>query len=47
MTRSHRVAHRLLWPVLALSVGLGFMLALAWRPPAAQEAAPAAKEQRR
>ena len=33
MTRSHRLAHRLIWPALALLVALGFTLALTLRPP--------------
>jgi len=33
MTRSHRIAHRALWPVLAVLVGLGFAMALHLRPP--------------
>jgi len=33
MTRGHRTFHRLLWPVLALIVALGFTMALALRPP--------------
>ena len=33
MRRSHRSAHRALWPVLALAVALGLTLALALRPP--------------
>jgi hypothetical protein len=33
MTRTHRRIHRLLWPVMALVVALGFTLALALRPP--------------
>ena len=33
MRRPHRLAHRVLWPVLALLVMLGFTLALVWRPP--------------
>jgi hypothetical protein len=33
MTRSHRFAHRLLWPVLAIVIALGFTMALALRPP--------------
>ena len=33
MTRGHRALHRMLWPALALIVGLGFTLALVWRPP--------------
>jgi hypothetical protein len=32
MTRGHRTAHRMLWPALALLVGLGFTLALVLRP---------------
>jgi hypothetical protein len=36
MRRSHRTAHRALWPALAVAVGLGLALALALRaPPAA------------
>ena len=42
MTRSHRFAHRFIWPVLAVTVALGFGLALAWRPP--PEPAPVAAE---
>jgi len=33
MTRGHRTVHRLLWPVLALLVALGFTMALVKRPP--------------
>jgi hypothetical protein len=33
MTRSHRLAHRLIWPVLAVVVALGTVMALALRPP--------------
>ena len=33
MTRGHRTGHRLLWPVLAVVVALGFTLALVKRPP--------------
>jgi hypothetical protein len=43
MTRSHRSVHRMLWPVLALAIWLGFALALALRPPPA-EAPPVAEE---
>jgi len=32
MTRSHRLAHRLIWPVLAVAIGLGVVMALALRP---------------
>ena len=31
MRRAHRTTHRLLWPVLALAVALGFSLALMLR----------------
>jgi hypothetical protein len=43
MRRSHRSAHRALWPVLALLVALGFAMALVLRPPP-DAAAPAAEE---
>jgi len=33
MTRGHRMVHRLLWPVLAVVVALGFTMALVKRPP--------------
>jgi hypothetical protein len=33
MRRSHRSAHRLLWPLLAVCVALGLSFALALRPP--------------
>ena len=33
MTRTHRSLHRVLWPVLALIVAIGFVLALWLRPP--------------
>jgi len=33
MTRAHRIAHRALWPVLAVLVGLGFVMGLHLRPP--------------
>jgi hypothetical protein len=33
MKRSHRTAHRLLWPLLALLVGLGVTMALLLRAP--------------
>ena len=33
MTRGHRSVHRLLWPVLAIVVGLGFTMALLKRAP--------------
>lgn len=37
MTRSHRSAHRVLWVVLALALGVGFSIALLWRTPARAE----------
>ena len=33
MTRGQRAVHRLLWPVLAIVVALGFTMALVKRPP--------------
>jgi hypothetical protein len=33
MTRRHRSLHRVLWPILALVVATGFVLALWLRPP--------------
>jgi len=33
MTRTHRLVHRALWPLLALLVALGFVSALYLRPP--------------
>jgi hypothetical protein len=33
MTRSHRFMHRILWPILALTVTVGFVLALLLRMP--------------
>jgi hypothetical protein len=33
MTSGHRTVHRLLWPVLAVIVALGFTMALVKRPP--------------
>ena len=44
MTHGHRAFHRMLWPALALIVGLGFTMALVWRPP---PEVPAATEPRR
>jgi hypothetical protein len=46
MTRSHRSVHRLLWPILAFSVALGFAMALTLRPPPNVEAPRAAEELR-
>jgi hypothetical protein len=44
MTRGHRRVHRLIWPVLAIVVALGFTLALVNRPPPETPAAPAVEE---
>ena len=44
MTRGHRTFHRMLWPVLAVIVALGFTMALVMRPPPEQPRAPAAAE---
>ena len=38
VTRAHRNIHRLLWPLLAVAVGLALLLALAWRDPANAQA---------
>ena len=35
MRRSQRAVHRVLWPVLALAIGIGVTFALVWRPPPA------------
>lgn len=32
MTRTHRAWHRIIWIVLAVVLGAGFLLALTWRP---------------
>jgi hypothetical protein len=33
MTRTHRSLHRVIWPILALLVAIGVVLALWLRPP--------------
>jgi len=43
MTRGHRRVHRLLWPLLAVVVALGFTMALVKRPPPEQPADSAPK----
>jgi len=43
MTRKHRSVHRMLWPALALTIGVALAAALYLRPPAAVEA-PSATE---
>jgi hypothetical protein len=45
MTRSHRLAHRLIWPTLAVTVALLFTAALLLRPPPRQPAPPQSQEQ--
>jgi hypothetical protein len=44
MRRSHRTAHRLIWPLLAVAVSFGLVMALVLRPP--PEAAPQATAER-
>jgi len=41
MTRTHRSLHRIVWPILAVLVALGVLLALWMRPPPDHAAAPA------
>ena len=43
MTRGHRRIHRLLWPVLAVVVALGFTMALVKRPPQENPESPPAQ----
>jgi hypothetical protein len=45
MTRGHRTVHRLLWPVLAVVVALGFTLALVKRPPQEKVESPPANSE--
>jgi hypothetical protein len=47
MTRGHRNFHRMLWPVLAVLVALGFTMALVLRPPPEPPDAPAQSESSR
>jgi hypothetical protein len=44
MRRAHRAFHRSIWPILAVAVALGFVMALALRPP--PEPPATAQEQR-
>jgi hypothetical protein len=46
MRRAHRAFHRTIWPILAVAVALGFVLALALRAPEQPPGAPPAQEQR-
>jgi len=43
MTRKHRSVHRLLWPALALTIGIALAMALYLRPPPAATSPPAAE----
>jgi hypothetical protein len=40
MTRAHRSLHRIVWPILAVLVALGVLLALWLRPPPDRAVAP-------
>jgi hypothetical protein len=40
MRRTHRAAHRRVWPILALLVGAGLVLALVLRPAPDQPSGP-------
>jgi hypothetical protein len=33
MTRTHRAIHRIVWPILAVLIGIGFTMALVKRAP--------------
>lgn len=46
MTRRHRLFHRVAWPLLALAVSAGFILALVLRPPPEAKAPAVAQEMR-
>ena len=47
MTRGHRTVHRMLWPALALLVGIGFSMALILRPPPDKPGLPPAQTEPR
>jgi hypothetical protein len=47
MRRAHRTAHRMLWPALALLVGIAFAMSLVMRAPPPPPATPAAIEGQR
>jgi hypothetical protein len=47
MTRKHRAVHRALWPLLAVIVCFGFLMALVLRPPPVSDAAQPAQEMRK
>jgi hypothetical protein len=46
MTRTHRSLHRIVWPILAVLVALGVLLALWLRPPPDHAAAPGTQLER-
>jgi len=46
MTRTHRSLHRIVWPILALLVALGVVLALWLRPPPKDAGMPAVRLER-
>ncbi|HEY8267967.1 MAG TPA: hypothetical protein VIG34_04835 [Xanthobacteraceae bacterium] len=46
MRRPHRKAHRLIWPVLALVLAFGFVMALMLRAPAEPLALPQTETRR-
>lgn len=45
MRRAHRAFHRTIWPILAVVVAFGFVMALALRAP--PDSPPAAQQERR
>lgn len=47
MTRKHRSVHRALWPILALVVCVGFLMALVLRAPQQIETPAAGQEMRK
>jgi len=44
MRRAHRSVHRAIWPVLALAIAIGFVMALTLRLPPDAGAPPAAED---
>jgi hypothetical protein len=47
MTRKHRSVHRALWPIVALVVCFGLVMALVLRAPPRVESSSAAQEMRK
>jgi hypothetical protein len=47
MRRAHRTAHRMLWPALAVLVGIAFAMSLVMRAPPPAPESPAAVEGQR